>query len=128
MNGIRTFINNLILNKVLKHYKKDAIKYKSTMHNCFRERGYKTYGRFDIIYTLLTVIKTRYNHFLGIRTINLDEDEEKIIIDMRLNKPSKLLLYKDEIIDDLTIIFKKKVEINVKYCEKLYGIDFYKVD
>ena len=120
-------INKFVLNLILKHYGKDLITYKSSLHTHFLEDGVKTRGRFNIMFCLLLAIQKYCDKVLGITNINISEDSKSISIDIKLNKTSKLFLFKGNIEDDLSCVFKKETKIHLQYTEKLYGLKYYGV-
>lgn len=124
---MKRLINNWILKKAVQHLSKDIIRYKSTLHNHFREDGIKTRGRFNIILTLLLIIQSKYDRYLGIKNIELDENYELIKIKILLNKPTKLIVYKEEIEKELTEAIKKETRLELIYTSKLFGLDYYNV-
>ena len=125
---MRKIINNWILGRALRHLSARKVVYKSTFKNQYNEGGVKTVGRFNIMLCLMMVIQSKYDKFLGINSVELDESDESVNIRICLNKPSKLIIYRDEIEKELGEVIKKKVVIVMKYCEKLYGLGFYNVD
>ena len=124
---MRRLINNWILKHAIKHLSKDIVRYKSTLHNHFREDGIKTRGRFNIMLTLLIIIQSKYDRYLGIKNIELDENSELVRIKILLNKPTRLFIYKEEIEKELTQTIKKEIHIELIYTSKLFGLDFYGV-
>lgn len=124
---MKKLINNWILSKAIKQLGKDVVKYKSTLHNHFREDGIKTRGRFNIMLTLLLIIQSKYDRFLGIKNIDIDENTEVIKIKISLNKPSRLTLYKEEIEKELTETIKKDTRLELIYTNKFFGLDYYNV-
>lgn len=124
---MRKFINNWILRKAIRQMSEGVVVYKSTLNNQFNEGGVKTRGRFNVMLCLMLVIQSKCDRFLGINSVELNETEESVDVRISLNKPSKLILYKEEVESELGAVIKKKVRIGLKYCEKLYGLDFYNV-
>ena len=124
---MKRFVNNWILKQAVKHLSKDIVKYKSTLHNHFREDGIKTRGRFNIMLALLFIIQSKYDRYLGIKNIELDENCELIQIKILLNKPTRLFIYKEEIEKELAQVIKKETHIELVYTNKLFGLDFYNV-
>ena len=124
---MKKLINNWILSKAIKHLSKGVVKYKSTLHNHFREDGTKTRGRFNVMLALLLIIQSKYDRFLGIKNIDIDENCELIKITILLNKPSRLTLYKEEIEKELTDTINKDTHLELIYTNKLFGLDYYNV-
>lgn len=125
--GLKRFINDWILGKAIKHLSRNKVVYKSSLHNRFREDGVKTMGRFNIMLSLLLIIQSKTNRFLGIRRIELDENIDLILIKIELNKPTHLFIYKEDIEDELSKVVKKSVKLELKFTDKLFGIDYYSV-
>lgn len=125
--GLKRIVNGWILNRAIKHLGKDKVVYKSTLHNRFREDGVKTAGRFNIMLSLLMVIQSNTNRFLGIKRIELDENTESVLIKIELNKPTHLIVFKEDIEEDLSRIVKKSVKLELKFTNKLFGLDYYSV-
>ena len=125
--GLKRVINNWILGKAIEHLGREKVFYKSTLHNKFREDGVKTIGRFDIMLCLLLVIQSKTRKFLGIKKIEIDENSELILIRIELNKITHLVIYKEEIEDELSKMVKKIVVLDLKFTNKLFGLDFYSV-
>lgn len=125
--GLKRIVNGWILNRAIKHLGKDKVVYKSTLHNRFREDGVKTVGRFNIMLSLLLVIQSNTNRFLGIKRIELDENTESLLIKIELNKPTHLIVFKEDIEEDLSRIVKKNVKLELKFTNKLFGLDYYSV-
>ena len=120
-------INKFILNLMLKYYGKDLVTYKSTLHTHFEEEGVKTRGRFNIMFCLLLNIQKYCDKVLGITSINISEDSKCISIEIKLNKATRLYLFKQDIEKDLSKIFKKETLIHLQYVNKLYGLKYYGV-
>lgn len=127
MSGIKSFINKWVLRKALGHLGKGRVVYKSSLHNHFQEDGVKTIGRFNVMLSLLLVIESKTNRFLGIRDIELDEDSELLTVRIKLNKVTHIVLHKEEIEEELGSIIKKQVKLELKHTNKLFGIDYYSV-
>lgn len=125
--GLKRLINSWILNKAIKHLGKNKVVYKSSLHNRFREDGVKTIGRLDIMLCLVLSIQSRTRKFLGIRKIDIDENSDLILIRIDLNKPTHLVIYKEDIEDELSKIVKKSVFLELKFTNKLFGLDYYSV-
>ena len=125
--GLKRFVNDWILGKAIKHLSRNKVVYKSSLHNRFREDGVKTMGRFNIMLSLLLIIQSKTNRFLGIRRIELDENIDLILIKIELNKPTHLFIYKEDIEDELSKVVKKSVKLELKFTDKLFGIDYYSV-
>lgn len=124
---MRRFVNNWILRKAIKHLSKEKVVYKSSLHNRFREDGVKTMGRFNIMLCLLLIIQTKTNKFLGIRNIELDENSEILRIKIQLNKPTHLIIYKEDVEHELGNVIQKRVQLELTYTNKLFGLDYYSV-
>lgn len=125
--GLRRLINDWILRKAIKHLGKEKVVYKSSLHNRFREDGVKTIGRFDIMLCLSLVIQSKTRKYLGIKRIELDENIDCMLIRIELNKPTHLVIYKEDIEDDLSKIVRKNVRLELKFTNKLFGLDYYSV-
>ena len=125
--GLKHFINSWIVGKAISHLSKSKVVYKSSLHNRFREDGVKTFGRFDIMLSLMLVIHHNTKRHLGIRKIDLHEDNRCIFVYIELNKPSHLVIHKDDIEEELGEIMQKKVVLELKYTSKLFGLDYYNV-
>ena len=124
---MKRFVNNWILRKAIKHLSEEKVVYKSSLHNRFREDGVKTMGRFNIMLCLLLIIQTKTNKFLGIKNVELDENSELVRIKIQLNKPAHLTLFKDDIEHELGNVIQKRVQIELVYTNKLFGLDYYSV-
>jgi len=124
---MRKWLNRWIVRQALKHYGKDMVVYNSSLHTHFRENGVKTRGRFNVMLCVLLEIQSKYDRFLGIKSVGLDEDNECIKVNVELNKVTRLIPLRSEIESELEKVFGKRVSIQIKYVNKLYGIDFFDV-
>ena len=111
----------------MKQFSENKVVYNSTLHTHFREDGVKTRGRFNIMLCVLLEIQSKYDKFLGIKSVGLNEDDESIKVNIELNKVTRIIPLRSEIEDELGKVFGKKVHIQIKYVNKLYGLDFYDV-
>lgn len=124
---MRKWLNRWIIKRALNQFSENKVVYNSTLHTHFREDGIKTKGRFNIMLCVLLEIQSKYDRYLGIKNIGIDEDESCIKIYIELNKVSRLITFRSEMEDELEKVFGKKVSIQMKYVNKLYGLDFYDV-
>ena len=124
---MRKWINRWIVRRALRHYGEDMVVYNSSLHTHFRENGVKTRGRFNVMLCVLLEIQSKYDRFLGIKSVALDEDEECIRVNIELNKVTRIIPLRSEIEDELGKVLGKRVSIQMKYVNKLYGIDFFDV-
>lgn len=124
---MRKLLNRWIIKRALNQFSENKVVYNSTLHTHFREDGIKTKGRFNIMLCVLLEIQSKYDRFLGIKNIGIDEDESCIKICIELNKVSRLITFRSEMENELEKVFGKKVTIQMKYVNKLYGLDFYDV-
>ena len=120
-------LNRWIIRRALSQFSENKVVYNSTLHTHFREDGIKTKGRFNIMLCVLLEIQSKYDRFLGIKNIGIDEDESCIKVNIELNKVSRLITFRSEMENELEKVFGKKVSIQMKYVNKLYGLDFYDV-
>lgn len=124
---MRKLLNRWIIRRALSQFSENKVVYNSTLHTHFREDGIKTKGRFNIMLCVLLEIQSKYDRFLGIKNIGIDEDESCIKVNIELNKVSRLITFRSEMENELEKVFGKKVSIQMKYVNKLYGLDFYDV-
>ena len=68
-------LNRWIIRRALSQFSENKVVYNSTLHTHFREDGIKTKGRFNIMLCVLLEIQSKYDRFLGIKNIGIDEDE-----------------------------------------------------